>query len=82
MRETEGSCSNIAKRLFARSAAVRAYLSRYTYLVVIFNSRLVALDEREVTFNPPLRANRQCRVQRQSFANTRSVGCRTSATQG
>ena len=39
-----------AKRLFAGPAAVLAYLSRYTHRVAISNSRLLALDERGVTF--------------------------------
>ena len=40
-----------AKRPFAGPAAVLAYLSRYTHRVAISNSRLIALDERGVTFN-------------------------------
>jgi hypothetical protein len=39
-----------AKRPFAGPAAVLAYLSRYTHRVTIANSRLIALDERGVTF--------------------------------
>ncbi|WP_458070637.1 IS91 family transposase [Rhodanobacter sp. BL-MT-08] len=39
-----------AKRPFAGPAAVLAYLSRYTHRVAIANSRLVACDERGVTF--------------------------------
>jgi Putative transposase/Transposase zinc-binding domain len=39
-----------AKRPFAGPEAVLAYLSRYTHRVAISNSRLVALDERAVTF--------------------------------
>jgi hypothetical protein len=39
-----------AKRPFAGPKAVLAYLSRYTHRVAIANSRLVALDERGVTF--------------------------------
>ena len=39
-----------AKRPFAGPAAVLAYLSRYTHRVAIANSRLMALDERGVTF--------------------------------
>ena len=39
-----------AKRPFAGPAAVLAYLSRYTHRVAISNSRLVALDQRGVTF--------------------------------
>jgi hypothetical protein len=39
-----------AKRPFAGPAAVLAYLSRYTHRVAISNSRLLALEERGVTF--------------------------------
>ena len=39
-----------AKRPFAGPDAVLAYLSRYTHRVAISNSRLLALDERGVTF--------------------------------
>ena len=39
-----------AKRPFAGPAAVLAYLSRYTHRVAISNRRLVASDERGVTF--------------------------------
>ena len=39
-----------AKRPFTGPAAVLAYLSRYTHRVAISNQRLVALDERGVTF--------------------------------
>jgi hypothetical protein len=39
-----------AKRPFAGPAAVLAYLSRYTHRVAISNTRLLALDERGVTF--------------------------------
>jgi hypothetical protein len=39
-----------AKRPFAGPQAVLAYLSRYTHRVAISNSRLMALDERGVTF--------------------------------
>jgi len=39
-----------AKRPFAGPAAVLAYLSRYTHRVAISNSRLIALDERGVSF--------------------------------
>jgi hypothetical protein len=39
-----------AKRPFAGPAAVLAYLSRYTHRVAIANSRLVACDERGVSF--------------------------------
>jgi len=39
-----------AKRPFAGPDAILAYLSRYTHRVAIANSRLIALDERGVTF--------------------------------
>ena len=39
-----------AKRPFAGPQAVLAYLSRYTHWVAISNSRLVAMDERGVSF--------------------------------
>ena len=39
-----------AKRPFAGPKAVLAYLSRYTHRVAISNSRLVALDDKGVTF--------------------------------
>ena len=39
-----------AKRPFSGPAAVLAYLSRYTHRVAISNSRLIACDERGVTF--------------------------------
>ena len=39
-----------AKRPFAGPGAVLAYLSRYTHRVAISNSRLLAMDERGVTF--------------------------------
>jgi hypothetical protein len=39
-----------AKRPFSGPAAVLAYLSRYTHRVAISNSRLLAFDERGVTF--------------------------------
>ena len=39
-----------AKRRFAGPAAVLAYLSRYTHRVAISNQRLLALDQRGVTF--------------------------------
>ena len=39
-----------AKRPFAGPEAVLAYLSRYTHRVAISNSRLIACDERAVTF--------------------------------
>lgn len=39
-----------AKRPFAGPAAVLAYLSRYTHRVAISNQRLLALDQRGITF--------------------------------
>jgi hypothetical protein len=39
-----------AKRPFAGPEAVLAYLSRYTHRVAISNQRLIAMDERGVTF--------------------------------
>ena len=39
-----------AKRPFAGPAAVLAYLARYTHRVAIANSRLIALDDQDVTF--------------------------------
>jgi hypothetical protein len=39
-----------AKRPFAGPEAVLAYLSRYTHRVAISNSRLIAMDERGITF--------------------------------
>jgi hypothetical protein len=39
-----------AKRPFAGPKAVLAYLARYTHRVAISNSRLIALDEKGVTF--------------------------------
>jgi hypothetical protein len=39
-----------AKRPFAGPEAVLAYLARYTHRVAISNSRLIAMDERGVTF--------------------------------
>ncbi|MCP3884072.1 MAG: IS91 family transposase, partial [Propionibacteriaceae bacterium] len=51
-----------AKRPFAGPAAVLAYLSRYTHRVAIANSRLIALDERGVTFKwKDYRANGKAR---------------------
>ena len=39
-----------AKRPFAGPKAVLAYLSRYTHRVAISNSRLIAFDDKGVTF--------------------------------
>ena len=45
-----GSLWNGGEALEDRQRAVLAYLARYTHRVAISNSRLVALDERGVTF--------------------------------
>ena len=51
-----------AKRPFAGPEAVLAYLSRYTHRVAIANSRLIALDERGVSFQfKDYRAKGRCR---------------------
>src|SRR6059058_664239 len=51
-----------AKHPFAGPAAVLAYLSRYTHRVAISNQRLLALDERGVTFRwKDYRATRKTR---------------------
>src|SRR5438034_699863 len=51
-----------AKRPFAGPAAVLAYLSRYTHRVAISNQRLLALDQRGVTFRcKDYRATRKTR---------------------
>jgi hypothetical protein len=51
-----------AKRPFAGPEAVLAYLSRYTHRVAIANSRLIARDERGVTFQfKDYRAKGRCR---------------------
>ena len=39
-----------AKKLFAGPKAVLTYLARYTHRVAISNSRLIALDDKGVTF--------------------------------
>jgi len=53
-----------AKRPFAGPQAVLAYLSRYTHRVAISNSRLIACDERGVTFKwKHYRAKRRDRYQ-------------------
>lgn len=46
-----GKCKWVvyAKRAFAGPQAVLAYLSRYTHRVAIANSRLVCLDERDLS---------------------------------
>ena len=58
-----------AKRPFAGPAAVLAYLSRYTHRVAIANSRLIALDERGVTFKwKDYRAKGRCRYKTMTLA--------------
>jgi len=50
-----------AKRPFAGPEAVLAYLARYTHRVAISNSRLLAMDERGITFCwKDYRANKAC----------------------
>ncbi len=57
-----------AKRPFAGPAAVLAYLSRYTHRVAIANSRLIALEEKEVTFTfKDYRAKGRCRYKRMTL---------------
>ena len=58
-----------AKRPFAGPEAVLAYLSRYTHRVAIANSRLMACDERGVTFKwKDYRAKRQHRYKTMTLA--------------
>jgi hypothetical protein len=58
-----------AKRPFAGPEAVLAYLSRYTHRVAIANSRLIALDERGVTFQfKDSRAKGRCRYKPMTLA--------------
>ena len=58
-----------AKRPFAGPEAVLAYLSRYTHRVAISNSRLLALDERGVTFRwKDYRAKGQARYKTMTLA--------------
>ena len=58
-----------AKRPFAGPAAVLAYLSRYTHRVAISNRRLLALDERGVTFRwKDYRAERRTRHKTMTLA--------------
>jgi hypothetical protein len=58
-----------AKRPFAGPEAVLAYLSRYTHRVAIANSRLIALDERGVTFKwKDYRAKERCRYKTMTLA--------------
>jgi hypothetical protein len=62
-----------AKRPFAGPSAVLAYLSRYTHRVAISNSRLLALDERGVTFRwKDYRANKAGRGKTRHKAMTLS----------
>jgi len=58
-----------AKRPFAGPEAVLAYLSRYTHRVAIANSRLIACDERGVTFKwKDYRAKRHHRYKTMTLA--------------
>jgi len=58
-----------AKRPFAGPEAVLAYLSRYTHRVAISNSRLIACDERGVTFKwKDYRAKRRDRYKTMTLA--------------
>jgi hypothetical protein len=58
-----------AKRPFAGPEAVLAYLSRYTHRVAISNSRLIACDERGVTFKwKDYRAKRRHRYKTMTLA--------------
>jgi hypothetical protein len=58
-----------AKRPFAGPEAVLAYLSRYTHRVAISNSRLLACDERGVTFKwKDYRAKRRHRYKTMTLA--------------
>ena len=58
-----------AKPPFARPEAVLAYLARYTHRVAISNSRLLALDERGVTFRyKDYRRNGQARYRTMTLA--------------
>jgi hypothetical protein len=70
-----------AKPPFAGLQAVLAYLARYTHRVAIANSRLIALDERGVTFRyKDYRRNGQERYRAMTLALTSSSGasCSTS----
>ena len=58
-----------AKRPFAGPEAVLAYLSRYTHRVAISNNRLIACDERGVTFKwKDYRAQRRDRFKTMTLA--------------
>ena len=58
-----------AKPPFAGPEAVLAYLARYTHRVAIANSRLIALDERGVTFRyKDYRRNGQARYRTMTLA--------------
>ncbi len=58
-----------AKRPFAGPQAVLAYLSRYTHRVAVSNSRLVAMDERGVSFKwKDYRAKRSTRHKTMTLA--------------
>ena len=60
-----------AKRPFAGPEAVLAYLSRYTHRVAISNQRLLALDERGVTFRW-----KDYRAKGKTRYKTMTLGCR------
>ena len=62
-----------AKPPFAGPAAVLAYLSRYTHRVAISNRRLLALDERGVTF-------RYKDYRREGAERYRTISCRVAST--
>ena len=74
-----------AKPPFAGPEAVLAYLARYTHRVAISNSRLIALDERGVTFRyKDYRRNGQARYRTMTLAPTSSSGasCSTFCRRG
>jgi len=63
-----------AKRPFAGPEAVLAYLSRYTHRVAISNSRLLACDQRGVTFKwKDYRAKRRDRYQSMTLATSEFI---------
>jgi hypothetical protein len=63
-----------AKRPFAGPEAVLAYLSRYTHRVAIANSRLIACDERGVTFRwKDYRANGRERYKTMTLATAEFI---------
>jgi len=63
-----------AKRPFAGPEAVLTYLSRYTHRVAISNSRLIACDQRGVTFKwKDYRAKRQDRYKTLTLATSEFI---------